>query len=81
MHAFVFVARPPAVRAESTIELIKRDQPRSPRFPLPGPIQQQLLAVRNLTFQVNSRPQLLLRVGIQVVLLREVGSLYIPACG
>jgi hypothetical protein len=55
MHASVFLPGHPAVRAGSTIELIKRDQPRSVRFPLPGPIQQQLLALKNMTFQVNKR--------------------------
>jgi hypothetical protein len=46
--------RPACTSTPSTLELIKKDQRRSSRFPLPQGPQQQLLDVVNASFRVRS---------------------------
>jgi hypothetical protein len=46
--------RPACTSTPSTLELIKKDQRRSSRFPLPQGPQQQLLDVVNASFRVRA---------------------------
>jgi hypothetical protein len=49
----LFRLRPACTSTPSTLELIKKDQPRSRRFPLAEGPQRQLLDVVNASFRVR----------------------------